>query len=84
MFPSSNGTTHRKAEKAKAKAAPTEEKKREYTPENVAVVKRVRACKVTEYYEILAVSKDCEEADVKRAYRKVRSQLFTELTETPF
>ena len=45
--------------------------KREYTAENVAVVKRVRACKVTEYYEILAVEKGCEEAEIKKAYRKV-------------
>jgi preprotein translocase subunit Sec63 len=35
------------------------------------VVKRVRACKVTEYYEILAVKRECDEADVKKAYRKV-------------
>jgi hypothetical protein len=26
---------------------------------------------VTEYYEILEVKRDCEEADVKKAYRKV-------------
>jgi DnaJ family protein B protein 12 len=45
--------------------------KREYTAEQHAVVKRVRACKVTEYYEILSVNRDCEEADVKKAYRKV-------------
>ena len=46
--------------------------KKSYTPENMAVVKRVRACKVTEYYEILALKRDCEEAEVKKAYRKVR------------
>ncbi len=46
-------------------------KKRDYTPQQHEVVKRVRACKVTEYYEILALQKDCEEADVKKAYRKV-------------
>ena len=45
--------------------------KKSYTPENMAVVKRVRACKVTEYYEILALKRDCEEAEVKKAYRKV-------------
>jgi DnaJ family protein B protein 12 len=45
--------------------------KRDYTPEQRNVVKRVRACKVTEYYEILSVKKDCEEADIKKAYRKV-------------
>jgi DnaJ family protein B protein 12 len=49
-----------------------EEKKRDYTPEQIAVVKRVRGCKITEYYEILAVKKDCEEAEIKKAYRKVR------------
>jgi DnaJ family protein B protein 12 len=47
-------------------------KKRDYTPEQLAVVKRVRACKVTEFYEILAVKKDCEESEIKKAYRKVR------------
>jgi DnaJ homolog subfamily B member 12 len=45
--------------------------KREYTPEQHSIVKRVRACKVTEYYEILSVKRDCEEGDVKKAYRKV-------------
>jgi hypothetical protein len=47
------------------------EEKREYTPENLAVVKRVRTCKVTEYYEILALKTDCDEGEVKKAYRKV-------------
>lgn len=46
-------------------------KKREYTTEMAAVVKRVRKCKVTEYYEILGLTKSCEENDVKRAYKKV-------------
>lgn len=50
--------------------------KREYTAEQGAVVKRVRACKVTEYYEILAVKRDCEEADIKKAYRKVCRSVF--------
>ena len=45
--------------------------KREYTSEQEAVVRRVRSCKVTEYYEILSVKKDCEEAEIKKAYRKV-------------
>ena len=45
--------------------------KRDFTPEQHAIVKRVRACKVTEYYEILSVKRDCEEVEVKKAYRKV-------------
>lgn len=45
--------------------------KREYTQEQHAVVKRVRGCKVTQYYEILEVKKECEEVEIKKAYRKV-------------
>jgi DnaJ family protein B protein 12 len=45
--------------------------KRDYTPEQRDVVKRVRSCKVTDYYDILSVKKDCEEVEVKKAYRKV-------------
>src|SRR6266702_111139 len=70
---STSGTKHRHAPstaKASSQTSGTQEK-REYTAENLAVVKRVRACKVTEYYEIMAVKKDCDEADVKKAYRKV-------------
>lgn len=70
-----HGAESSKAEgKAKANGdagAGGAQKKRDYTPENVAVVERVRKCKVTEYYEILALKRDCEEAEVKKAYRKV-------------
>lgn len=57
--------------KSSAKAKTKDDEKREYTAEQLAVVKRIRKCKVTEYYEILSLTKDCEEADVKKAYRKV-------------
>lgn len=56
---------------AKAKGKAKDDEKREYTTEQLAIVKRIRKCKVTEYYEILSLTKDCEEADVKKAYRKV-------------
>ena len=71
--PSTPGSKKRNAPSA-AESTSTKEK-REYTPENLAVVKRVRTCKVTEYYEILAVKRDCEEADVKKAYRKASRRL---------
>jgi DnaJ homolog subfamily B member 12 len=66
--PSSSGST------ANGSAGGSE-KKRDYTPEQHAVVKRVNACKVTAYYEILALEKDCEENDVKKAYRKVSNYI---------
>lgn len=50
-------------------AGPAEGKK--FTTKQVEVVKRVRRCQVTEYYEILELKKDCEETHVKSAYRKV-------------
>lgn len=71
--PSAAGMKHRSAQSANnnGTAGGMGGEKREYTHEQHMVVKRVRACKVTEYYEILAVSKDCDEADIKKAYRKV-------------
>ena len=66
--PNGNASTNGSAEGSSSAS----EKKRDYTPDQLAVVKRVRTCKVTEYYEILALKRDCEEAEVKKAYRKVR------------
>lgn len=66
---SSAGAKHRHTPSGTASGSGGD--KRDFTPEQHAVVTRVRACKVTEYYEILAVKRDCEEADVKKAYRKV-------------
>jgi DnaJ family protein B protein 12 len=51
---SAAGTHQRAGHQGSAQKAGGEEKKaRECTPEQRAVVKRVRACKVTEYYAIL-------------------------------
>lgn len=78
QHPSAGSTHHRHHNGDTPKNGPTEgsssgSKKRDYTPYQMAVVKRVRAYKITEYYEILELKKDCEEADVKKAYRKVRT-----------
>ena len=79
QHPSAGGTHHRHPNGSTSTRGSGEgsssgsEKKRDYTPDQLAVVKRVRRCEVTEYYEILELKKDCEEAEVKKAYRKVRS-----------
>jgi DnaJ homolog subfamily B member 12 len=68
------GTSTPKASTASASASKgkgKDDEKREYTAEQLAVVKRIRKCKATQYYEIMSLQKDCEEADVKKAYRKV-------------
>jgi DnaJ homolog subfamily B member 12 len=72
--PSTSGVHHRhtaSSSQANGTASGSGGEKRDYTPEQHAVVKRVRACKVTEYYEILSLKRDCEEAEIKKAYRKV-------------
>lgn len=76
--PSASGTKHRHAPasaskpKANGTASGSGGEKREYTAENAAVVKRIISFKPHQYYEILSLSKDCEEADVKKSYRKAR------------
>lgn len=80
--PSASGSKHRQttstasSSKVDGTASGNGGEKREYTTENAAVVKRVRACAVTQYYEILGLSKDCAEADVKKAYRKVCAAIY--------
>ncbi|THH29509.1 hypothetical protein EUX98_g4668 [Antrodiella citrinella] len=92
--PSASGTRHRhqpsepngksSAEpKANGNAGASEQKKREYTPEQAAVVKRIRMCKVTEYYEIMSLKRDCEETDVKKAYRKLALTLHPDKNGAP-
>lgn len=69
--------------KASSKGTTKDDEKREYTAEQLAVVKRIRKCKVTEYYEILSLSKECDEADVKKAYRKLALQLHPDKNGAP-
>lgn len=67
---STASTTHSRTAASSASDS-SSTKKAVYTEAQVKLVRRVRNCKITDYYEILELEKSCEEADVKKAYRKV-------------
>ncbi|KAL9713544.1 Chaperone protein dnaJ [Leucoagaricus gongylophorus] len=88
--PSATGMKHRHQNPSQAAPSTSTQtstsgstKKREYTQEQHTIVKKVRACKVTEYYEILELKRDCEEADIKKAYRKLALALHPDKNGAP-
>ncbi|XP_066254611.1 dnaJ homolog subfamily B member 12 isoform X2 [Euwallacea similis] len=56
-------------------------KKPEYSSEQLLLVERIRACK--DYYEILSVSKDATDSEIKKSYRKIALQLHPDKNRAP-
>lgn len=52
-----------------------------YTPEQAEAVRRVKKCK--DYYEILMVSKDATDTDIKKQYKKLALQLHPDKNHFP-
>ncbi|BGP49188.1 Chaperone protein dnaJ [Rhodotorula kratochvilovae] len=78
--PSSASTSSRAKSKAPEPAPSTA---KQYTAEQLAVVKRVKGCRATAYYEILELEKTCSDGQVKKAYRKLALSLHPDKNLAP-
>jgi len=68
---SSASTSSGTAKKRKESTPTPAPQAREYTPDQLAHVKRIRSHPPTAYYEILSITdKSCSEGEIKKAYRK--------------
>lgn len=63
------------------KSEDTEKKVPEYTKEQEEAVLRIKKCK--DYYEILGVSKDSTDSEVKKAYKKLALQMHPDKNKCP-
>ncbi|KAJ8675353.1 hypothetical protein QAD02_011139 [Eretmocerus hayati] len=53
----------------------------DYTEDQLAHVKRIRKCK--DYYEILGITKEATDSDIKKAYKKLALQLHPDKNKAP-
>lgn len=82
MAPSSTETNSQARKRnIQHKSEDTEKKAPEYTKNQEEAVLRIKKCK--DYYEILGISKDATDSDIKKAYKKLALQMHPDKNKCP-
>jgi DnaJ homolog subfamily B member 12 len=75
------GVHKRKPSKSPGSPKPERCTELEYTSEQLEVVRQVKKCK--DYYEVLGLTKEATDSDIKKAYKKLALQLHPDKNKAP-
>lgn len=79
---STDGVRHRQTTESQAKNEPTPSSiSRDYTKDQVELCERIKRCK--DYYEILCITKEATDTEIKRSYKKLALQLHPDKNRAP-
>lgn len=79
--PGAHGTEGKPRQRVNSEKSAHTESQPNYTDEQLSSVQGIRKCK--DYYEILGISQDCSEDDLKKAYKKMALKFHPDKNHAP-